>query len=154
MTLDAIDKKILAALQIDSRLSTAALAEKIGLSPAPCWRRVQRLTEAGYILRQVAVLDPRKLNLPVSLFVALKAPHHSADWIATFRKVITTTPEITEAYRLAGEIDYLIKITVPSIDVYDAVYRRLIEKLDFSDVTASISMEEIKNTTALPLDYA
>ncbi len=154
MSLDPIDKKILASLQKDARLSMAALSERVGLSPAPCWRRVQRLWDEGFILRQVAVLDPRKLNLPVSLFVALKAPHHAADWIATFRKVISTTPEITEAYRLAGEIDYLIKITVPSIDAYDAVYRRLIEKLDFSDVTASISMEEIKNTTALPLDYA
>lgn len=153
MSLDAIDKKILKLLQRDTTLSAAALGEEVGLSPTPCWRRLQRLTEEGYILRQVAVLDARKLNLPISLFVALKAPHHSAEWIASFRQVIANTEEITEAYRLAGEIDYLIKITVPSIDVYDAVYRRLIEKLHFSDVTASISMEEIKNTTSLPLKY-
>ena len=134
-------------------MSIGELAERVGLSQTPCWRRVRNLESEGVISRRVAVLDPHKLNVGVTVFVAIKAGRHAGNWLEAFADAIATIDEITEAYRLSGEIDYLLKIVVPDIGAYDRVYKRLIAKVDFADVSSSFAMEEIKTTTALPLDY-
>ena len=152
--MDLIDKKILNVLQADASLSMADLAERVGLSQTPCWRRVRNLEAAGVIARRVAVLDPEKVNVGVTVFVGIKAGRHAGNWLNDFAQAIDQIDEITEAYRLSGETDYLLKIVVPDIDAYDRVYKRLIAKVDFADVSSSFAMEEVKTTTALPLDYA
>ena len=152
--MDRIDKKILNVLQADASLSMADLADRVGLSQTPCWRRVRNLEAAGVIARRVAVLDPEKVNVGVTVFVGIKAGRHASNWLNDFAQAIDQIDEITEAYRLSGETDYLLKIVVPDIDAYDRVYKRLIAKVDFADVSSSFAMEEVKTTTALPLDYA
>lgn len=152
--MDQIDRKILRCLQDDTSLSVAELAERVGLSSTPCWRRVQALERDGVILRRVALVDPAKLNLGVTVFVRLKTSQHSEAWLKRFARAVGTIPEIVEFYRMSGDIDYLLKIVVPDIAGYDAVYQRLIAKVDFSDVSANFAMETIKSTTALPVDYA
>ncbi len=151
--MDRIDRKILDVLQRDASLSTAELAEKVELSPTPCWRRVRNLENDGVITNRVAVLDPEKINVGVTVFVAIKAGRHAKGWLEALAQAIDSIDEITEAYRLSGETDYLLKIVVPDIDAYDRVYKRLIAKVEFADVSSSFAMEEIKATTALPLDY-
>lgn len=152
--LDTRDRQILAILQQDALTPIAVVAEQVGLSTTPCWRRIQRLERAGVIRRRVALLDPAALNVPVSVFVAIRTSQHSAKWLAQFRHAVESIPEIVEAYRMSGEIDYLLRVVVPDIAGYDAVYKQLIEKIELADVTSSFSMEEMKHTTALPLQYA
>ncbi|MGX1307247.1 Lrp/AsnC family transcriptional regulator [Amorphus suaedae] len=151
--LDAIDCKILEILQVDAMVPVAALAEQVGLSSTPCWRRVRKLEEEGYITRRVALVNRRKANVPMTVFVAVKAPRHEAEWAEAFRALITDVPEIVEAWRLTGDTDYLLRIVVPDVETYDTVYQRLIRKLEFSDMSASIAMEEMKFTTAIPTKY-
>ncbi|MEQ8440422.1 MAG: Lrp/AsnC family transcriptional regulator [Alphaproteobacteria bacterium] len=151
--MDRIDRRILAALQRDASLSTADLAEEVGLSPTPCWRRVKQLEAAGYIRQRVAILDREKLNVPTTVFVSVKTSSHAADWLDRFAAAVRDMPEVTEFYRMSGDIDYLMKVVVPDIAAYDAFYKRLISRIDLSDVSSSFAMEEIKTTTALPLDY-
>jgi Lrp/AsnC family transcriptional regulator len=153
-SLDAKDRQILDALQNDAMTPIAEIAERVGLSTTPCWRRIQRLEQGGVIRRRVALLDPDSLNVPVSVFVAVRTNRHSAAWVAQFRKTLEAIPEIVEAYRMSGEIDYLLRVVVPDIAGYDLVYKQLIDKIEFADVTSSFSMEELKHTTALPLHYA
>jgi len=150
---DAIDRRILAILQTDCETPVATIAERVGLSLSPCWRRIKRMEELGLIARRVALLDRRKANLALTVFVSVRAPRHSAEWTESFAKAIADMPEIVEAYRLAGETDYLLRVVVPSIEVYDQVYQRLTAKVEFRDLSSSISMEELKFTTAVPLDY-
>jgi Lrp/AsnC family transcriptional regulator len=152
--LDARDLGILEILQHDALTPVADIAERIGLSTTPCWRRIQKLEAEGVIRRRVALLDPRALNVPVSVFVSVRTSRHSAEWLEQFRQALEGIPEIVEAYRMSGEIDYLLRVVVPDIAGYDAVYKRLIERIELADVTSSFSMEEMKHTTALPLDYA
>ena len=152
--MDSIDKKILHWLQRDAALSIVELAEKIGLSSTPCWRRVQQLEKAGTIKRRVALLDPRRINLGVTAFVRVRTNRHDADWLESFARAVARIPEIVEVHRLSGDIDYLLRIVVPDIAGYDKVYKELISAADFADVSANFVMEEIKSTTALPLDYA
>ena len=152
--LDPKDRQILAILQADALVPIAEVAERVGLSTTPCWRRIQRLEREGVIRRRVALLDPAALNVPVSVFVAVRTSQHSAKWLAQFREAVASIPEIVEAYRMSGEIDYLLRVVVPDIAGYDAVYKTLIEKIELADVTSSFSMEELKHTTALPLQYA
>jgi len=152
--LDARDRQILAILQTDALVPVAEVAERVGLSTTPCWRRIQRLEREGVIRRRVALLDPAALNVPVSVFVAVRTSQHSAKWLAQFRQAVESIPEIVEAYRMSGEIDYLLRVVVPDIAGYDAVYKQLIERIELADVTSSFSMEEMKHTTALPLQYA
>jgi len=152
--LDPKDRQILAILQADALVPIAEVAERVGLSTTPCWRRIQRLEREGVIRRRVALLDPAALNVPVSVFVAIRTSQHSAKWLAQFRQAVESIPEIVEAYRMSGEIDYLLRVVVPDIAGYDAVYKQLIEKIELADVTSSFSMEEMKHTTALPLHYA
>ncbi len=150
---DAIDRKILDVLQEDAALPIATVAERVGLSAGPCWRRIKRLEDKGVIKRRVAVVDRRKLNLATTVFVAVKAPRHAVEWSDAFRRVIESFPEIVEAWRLTGEIDYLLKIVVPDVEAYDGFYQRLIKRLEFSNISASIAMEEMKFTTAMPSFY-
>ena len=152
--LDSRDLQILGILQQDALTPVADIAERIGLSTTPCWRRIQKLEQEGVIRRRVALLDPASLNVPVSVFVAIRTNRHSAEWLEQFRQALEGIQEIVEAYRMSGEIDYLLRVVVPDIAGYDAVYKRLIERIELADVTSSFSMEEMKHTTALPLDYA
>jgi Lrp/AsnC family transcriptional regulator len=151
--MDLIDRKILRCLQEDVSLSLAAIAERVGLSTTPCWRRIQKLEQDGVILGRVALLDPEKLNLGCTVFVRVLTSRHSADWLERFAKAVAEIDEVVEVYRLSGAIDYLLRIVVPDIAAYDAVYKRLITSAEFSDVSASFAMETLKRTTALPLDY-
>lgn len=152
--LDAIDRALLKLLQEDAELPMAKLAEAVGLSSTPCWRRIQRLKDDGIIRRQVTLLDPTKLNLGVTVFVAVRTNQHNEAWFKKFQAAVTHIPEVVEFYRMSGDVDYLLRVVVPSIGDYDAVYKRLIRGSDLFDVSSSFAMEEIKFTTALPLDYA
>jgi Lrp/AsnC family transcriptional regulator len=152
--MDRIDLKILALLQDDCSLPVADIAKRVGLSPTPCWRRIQRLEEEGVVRKRVALLDGGRLNVGVTAFVAVRTSEHSAEWLEKFARAVSAFPEVVEFYRMSGDIDYLIRIVVPDIAAYDGFYRRLIAKIKLSDVSSSFAMEEIKYTTALPLDYA
>ncbi len=131
----------------------ATIAERVGLSTAPCWRRIRRLEDDGVIVRRVALLNRRKTNVPMTVFASVKAPRHAVEWLQAFRRAIADIPEIVEAWRLTGEADYLLRIVVPDVETYDAVYQRLIGKLEFSDISSAIAMEEMKYTTAIPTNY-
>ncbi len=152
-TMDKLDAKILEFLQADGSLSAAEIADRIGLSKAPCWRRIQKLQEQGIIKRTVALLDARALNVGTTVFVTLKTGNHSEAWFERFARAVHDIPEVTEIHRMSGDVDYLIRIVVPDIDAYDVVYKRLISAVEFQDVSASFALETIKSTTALPLRY-
>ena len=152
--MDRIDKKILDCLQTDATLPVGDIAERVGLSATPCWRRIRNLEKAGIIQRRVALLDPEKLNLGITVFVALKTSQHNYEWLENFANAVSGIDEVVEFYRMSGDTDYLLRIVVPDIAGYDAVYKRLIQAADLSDVSSSFAMERIKYTTALPLDYA
>jgi Lrp/AsnC family transcriptional regulator len=151
---DKLDKKILALLQKDASLTAQEIADRVGLSKAPCWRRIQRLQERGIIRQTVALLDARTLNVATTVFVTIKAASHSAAWFERFVKVVRDMPEVMELHRMSGDVDYLLRVVVPDIEGYDRVYKKLITSLEMLDVSASFSLETIKATTALPLDYA
>ena len=151
--MDAIDRNILTCLQGDATLSVAEVAERVGLSTTPCWRRIQNLDKAGVIRARVALLDPEKINVGVTVFVRLRTNQHSHDWLEGFAKAVADMDEVVEFYRMSGEIDYLLKIVVPDIAGFDTVYKRLIKAAKFSDVSSNFALEQIKYTTALPLDY-
>lgn len=151
--MDAIDKKILSCLQRDSSLSVADIADQVGLSATPCWRRIQKLEKNGVIRRRVAILDPVKLNVGTTVFVTIKTHEHNAEWLDRFATALDAIPEVVDFYRMSGEIDYLLRLVVPDIAAYDDVYKRLIAVGGLSDVTSTFVMEEIKHTTALPLSY-
>lgn len=153
MKLDAVDRRILEQLQQDAELPLAQLAARVGLSPTPCWRRVQKLKDAGVIQRTVMLLDPRRLNVGVTVFVSVRTSDHSQAWFERFKGLVEAIPEVVEFYRMSGEVDYLLRVVVPDIAAYDKVYKRLIADMKLSDVSSSFAMEEIKFTTALPLDY-
>lgn len=151
--MDDFDKRILSCLQADSRMPLAELAERVGLSTTPCWRRVQRLQAAGVIRANVALLDRAALNLGVTVFVAIRTNQHNAAWLERFAKAVIEFPEVMDCYRMSGEIDYLLRLVLPDIAAYDRFYKRLIERVELSDVTSMFAMEEIKSTTVLPLDF-
>ncbi len=151
--MDRIDRKILSLLQADATLSMAELAEQVNLSPTPCWRRVQRMERDGVIRCRVALLDASKLNVGVTVFVRLKTDRHDTAWLDDFAARIAAIPEVVEIYRMSGDIDYILKVVVPDIAAYDAVYKRMIAAVSFADVSSNFAMECIKDTTALPLDY-
>jgi Lrp/AsnC family transcriptional regulator len=152
--MDRIDRKILQHIQADATLSVADIAEKVGLSSTPCWRRIQKLERSGVIRKRVALLDRASLNLGVDVFVAIKTNQHNAAWLDSFASVVTEFPEVVEFYRMSGDIDYLMRVVVPDIPAYDAFYKRLIQQADIYDVSSSFAMEQLKYTTALPLQYA
>jgi Lrp/AsnC family transcriptional regulator len=150
---DKLDRKILDLLQQDGTLTAAAIADRIGLSKAPCWRRIKQLQEDGVIKQTVALLDARAINVGTTVFVTLKTANHNATWFEQFVNSVREIPEVTEIYRMSGDVDYLMRIVVPDIDAYDVVYKRLIASVAFQDVSASFALETIKCTTALPLNY-
>ncbi len=151
--MDKLDAKILDLLQGNAELTAAEIADRVGLSKAPCWRRIQKLQEAGVIRRRVALLDAHALNVGTTVFVTLKTGNHSDAWFQRFVRAVHEIPEVTEIHRMSGDVDYLIRIVVPDIDAYDVVYKRLIAAVEFQDVSASFVLETIKHTTALPLCY-
>lgn len=151
--LDRLDKKILSILQEDATIPVAEVAKRVGLSTTPCWRRIQKLEEDGVILRRVAVLDPRAVNTKVTVFVSIVTNQHSEEWLRRFAELIREFPEVVEFYRMSGQVDYLLRVVVPDIEAYDAFYKRLIAKIEISDVSSAFAMEQIKYTTALPLSY-
>jgi Lrp/AsnC family transcriptional regulator len=150
---DKVDRKILALLQGDCNLTAEQIGEKVGLSKAPCWRRIQRLWERGVIKKSVALLDATQLNVKTSVFVMIRTSTHTAEWLQRFSKAMQQLPEITEIHRMSGDVDYLIRVVVPDITAYDAVYKKMISAVDMSDVSASFVLETIKSTTTLPLEY-
>lgn len=152
--MDQKDKRILELLQENALYTAGEIAERVGLTTTPCWRRIQRLERNGYIKNRVALLDHGKMNVGVTVFVAVRTSRHSAEWLESFRRAIARTPEIVEAHRLSGDVDYMLRAVVPSIEGWDAVYKRLIEAVEFSDVSSSFSMEELKFTTAIPVEHA
>ena len=154
MNLDEIDRKILNLLQADVTMPVAAIAERVGLSATPCWRRIQKLEEAGVIRARVALLDPEKLNVGVTVMVAVRTSQHDLGWLEKFAAAVQDFPEVVEFYRMSGDVDYLLRIVVPDIAAYDAVYKRLIARVPLSDVSSAFAMETIKYTTALPVTYA
>jgi len=152
--LDELDRKILATLQVDSSLSVQEVGDRVGLSSTPCWRRIQKLESTGYIRRRVALLNADKLNLGVSVFIAVRTNQHNAEWAERFKKTVISFPEVVDFFRLSGDVDYLIRAVVPDIAAYDDLYQRLIAKIDLHDVSSMFAMEQIKSTTELPLMYA
>jgi Lrp/AsnC family transcriptional regulator len=149
--LDEADIRILSALQKDGTLSIAALSDVVNLSHNSCWRRLRRLEEAKIISGRVALLDPARLGLDLTVFVSIRTSEHNEQWLAAFAATATAMPEVIELYRMAGDVDYLMKLRVKSIAAYDAVYKRLIAAVRLTDVSSSFAMEEMKHTTALPL---
>lgn len=153
MSIDSIDRALLRTLQRDAAEPVSAIAERVGISQAQCWRRIRKLEQEGYVSHRVALLDRRKANVPLTVFVTLRTARHSAEWLDGFRRAISPITEVVEAWRLTGRDDYLIKLVLPDVDAYDRVYQRLIEQVEFLDVSASIAMEEMKFTTEIPTAY-
>ncbi|KQT54125.1 ArsR family transcriptional regulator [Aureimonas sp. Leaf454] len=151
--MDRLDKKILRLLQEDATLAVADIAKRVGLSTTPCWRRIQKLEEEGVIRARVAVLDPSRINLRVTVFVSIRTNSHSTEWLKRFSEVVGDFPEVVEFYRMSGDVDYLLRVVVPDIAAYDAFYKRLIARIEIRDVSSSFAMEQIKYTTEMPLDY-
>jgi Lrp/AsnC family transcriptional regulator len=152
--LDRMDRKILDILQQDCTIPVAEIGKQVGLSTTPCWRRIQKLEETGVIQRRVAVVDPKRVNVGVTVFVSITTSHHTQEWLDRFHAALKDFPEVVEFYRMSGAVDYLLRVVVPDIERYDLFYKRLISKIELSDVSSSFAMEQIKFTTALPLDYA
>lgn len=150
--MDPIDRKILAQLQADASLPIAEIADKVGLSQTPCWKRIQKMEAAGVIKGRVALLSGKKLNLGLTVFVQLRTKQHDDVWLSKFARAVTEMPEVVEVYRMAGDIDYLLRVVVRDTEAYDRFYKTLIKKVPLHDVSSSFAMEEIKYTTALPLE--
>jgi Lrp/AsnC family transcriptional regulator len=152
--LDEMDLKILARLQQDCTRAVSEIGKEVGLSTTPCWRRIQKLEEAGVIRSRVAVLDPGKVNAGVTVFVSIKTDTHSLAWLEKFHAAVVDFPEVVEFYRMSGDVDYLLRVVVPDIAAYDAFYKKLIARVEIAKVSSAFAMERIKYTTALPLDFA
>lgn len=143
--LDRVDREILRLITQDASLSLAEIAGKVGLTPTPCWKRIRRMEQTGVILRRVAVLDPTKIGLPVSVFVAVETADHSAAWLEKFHAVVDSMPEIVDAWRMSGDVDYLLHVVVPDIAAYDGFYRRLIGAVALRNVSSRFAMERMKD---------
>jgi Lrp/AsnC family transcriptional regulator len=149
--MDAIDRKILNVLQNDASLSVAEIGQRVGLSSTPCWKRIQRLETEGVIQRRVAIVDPEKIGLGVTVFVSIETGDHSQEWLDKFADVVKAMPEVMEFYRMAGDVDYMLRVVVNDIQNYDGFYKRLITAAPLKNVTSRFAMEKIKSTTALPI---
>jgi Lrp/AsnC family transcriptional regulator len=152
--MDAIDRKILAVLQEDASLSVAEIGSRVGLSSTPCWKRIQRLEADGVILKRVALVEQDRLGLGVTVFVSIETGDHSQAWLSKFAELVQAMPEVMEFYRMAGDIDYMLRVVVADIASYDAFYKRLIATVPLKNVTSRFAMEKIKATTALPIPPA
>ena len=150
--MDRTDRRILHALQQDATLSLAQLADRVGLSQTPCWKRVQRLEKAGVLLGRVALVRPEALGLGLTVFVAVTAADHAAAWRERFAAVVSAMPEVMDIYRMAGDTDYQLRVVLPDMAAYDAFYRRLTEAVALKSVSPRFAIERIKATTAYPVD--
>ena len=149
--MDATDRKILALLQDDASLSVAEIGNRVGLSSTPCWKRIQRLEADGVLIKRVALVDQDKLGLGVTVFVSIETGDHSQDWLDRFAQTVGSMPEVMEFYRMAGDVDYMLRVVVTDIAGYDAFYKRMIATVPLKNVTSRFAMEKIKSTTALPI---
>lgn len=149
--MDAIDRKILAVVQQDASLSVAEIGQRVGLSSTPCWKRLQKLEAEGVIMRRVAIIDPDKVGLGITVFVSVETGDHSQDWLKHFAEVVDAMPEVMEFYRMAGDVDYVLRVVVQDMQSYDAFYKKLIATVPLKNVTSRFAMERIKSTTALPI---
>ncbi|MGC1464289.1 MAG: Lrp/AsnC family transcriptional regulator [Pseudolabrys sp.] len=149
--MDAIDRKILAVVQQDASLSVAEIGQRVGLSSTPCWKRLQRLEADGVVMRRVALVDPEKVGLGITVFVSVETGDHSREWLTRFADVVGAMPEVMEFYRMAGDVDYMLRVVVPDIQGYDVFYKQLIATVPLKNVTSRFAMERIKQTTALPI---
>jgi Lrp/AsnC family transcriptional regulator len=149
--MDAIDRKILAVVQEDASLSVAEIGQRVGLSSTPCWKRLQRLEADGVILRRVALVAPEKIGLGITVFVSVETGDHSNAWLKRFAEVASAMPEVMEFYRMAGDVDYMLRVVVADIAGYDTFYKKLIAAVPLKNVTSRFAMERIKSTTALPI---
>lgn len=152
--LDAIDRRILAALQEDATTSIAVLADRVGLSQTPCWKRVQKLEAAGVIQKRVALVAPEAVGLGLTVFVQLETADHSGPWLERFAQDVGQWPEVMDVYRMAGDVDYMLRVVVPDMPAYDGFYKKLVATFPMKNVTSRFAMERMKSTTALPLDFA
>ncbi len=149
--MDAIDRKILAVVQDDASLSVAEIGQRVGLSSTPCWKRLQRLEADGVITKRVALIDPDKIGLGITVFVSVETGDHSQEWLGRFAEVVNAMPEVMEFYRMAGDVDYVLRVVVPDMQSYDTFYKKLIATVPLKNVTSRFAMERIKSTTALPI---
>jgi Lrp/AsnC family transcriptional regulator len=149
--MDAVDRKILAVVQQDASLSVAEIGQRVGLSSTPCWKRLQRLEAEGVIMRRVALVDPDKIGLGITVYVSIETGDHSEEWLKKFAEVVGAMPQVMEFYRMAGDVDYMLRVVVPDIAGYDAFYKKLIGMVPLKNVTSRFAMERIKSTTALPI---
>ncbi len=149
--MDAVDRKILVVVQQDASLSVAEIGQRVGLSSTPCWKRLQRLEADGVIMRRVALVDPDKIGLGTTVYVSIETGDHSEEWLKRFADVVGAMPEVMEFYRMAGDVDYMLRVVVPDIAGYDAFYKKLIGTVPLKNVTSRFAMERIKSTTALPI---
>ena len=150
--IDTTDRRLLAELQRDCTLSVDQLSERLGLSRNACWRRVKVLEEKGVITGRVALVDAEALGLGLSVFIVVRTSHHNPDWLKRFREAVSSFPEITGVYRMSGDLDYVLRARVADVKAYDRLYQRLIAKVPLDDVSASFVMEEIKETTVVPVE--
>ena len=149
--MDAIDRKILAVVQQDASLSVAEIGQRVGLSSTPCWKRMQRLEADGVITRRGALIDPEKVGLGITVFASIETGDHSQDWLSRFAETVSAMPEVMEFYRMAGDVDYMLRVVVPDMPGYDTFYKKLIATVPLKNVTSRFAMERIKSTTALPI---
>ena len=150
--LDLIDRKIVAELMQDATLPIAQIADRVGLSQTPCWKRIQKLEATGVLTGRVALADPTKLGFGLTVFVGIEAPDHSAEWRGAFAKATEAIPEIMEVHRMAGEMDYLLRVAVADMAAFDRLYKRLTDAVPIKNVTSHFAMERMKFTTAYPVD--
>ena len=149
--MDAIDRKILTVLQDDASLSVAEIGSRVGLSSTPCWKRIQKLEAEGVIQKRVALVDQAKVGLGITVFVSIETGDHSQKWLETFAETVRAMPEVMEFHRMAGDVDYMLRVVVPDIQGYDAFYKKLIGTVPLKNVTSRFAMEKIKSTTSLPI---
>jgi Lrp/AsnC family transcriptional regulator len=149
--MDAIDRKILNVLQQDASLSVAEIGQRVGLSSTPCWKRIQKLEAEGVITKRVALVDQSKVGLGINVVVSIETGDHSQEWLGRFAQTVSAMPEVLDFFRMAGDVDYLLRVVVPDMAAYDAFYKRLIAAIPLKNVTSRFAMEKIKSTTALPI---
>lgn len=149
--MDATDRKILTVLQQDASLSVAEIGQRVGLSSTPCWKRIQRLESDGVITKRVALVDQTKIGLGINVFVSIETGDHSNEWLERFAQTVSAMPEVIEFFRMAGDVDYLLRVVVPDMQGYDTFYKKLIAAVPLKNVTSRFAMEKIKSTTALPI---
>ena len=149
--MDSTDRKILSIVQEDASLAVAEVAARVNLSQTPCWRRIQKLEESGVIQKRVALVDPQALGLDLTVFVEVQSPDHSKEWMDGFADVLSRMPEVMEVYRMAGDVDYLLRISVANMAAYDDFYQSLIAQVPLKNVTSRFAMERVKYTTAYPV---